>query len=86
VPSDAGFRWTLDADEIELDSALRPVLESAVALMTSERMARVRRCGNSTCYWLFLDETKNHSRRWCEMASCGNLMKVRRHRERHRSD
>jgi len=73
VPSDAGFRWTLAADEIELDSALRPVLESAVALMTSERMARVRRCGNSTCYWLFLDETKNHSRRWCEMASCGNL-------------
>jgi predicted RNA-binding Zn ribbon-like protein len=53
--------------------------------MTSERMKRLRRCGNSTCYWLFLDETKNCSRRWCEMASCGNLMKVRRHRERHRA-
>jgi predicted RNA-binding Zn ribbon-like protein len=85
VPSDDGFRWTLDAQNTELDAALRPVLESAVALMTSERMARVRRCGNSTCYWLFLDETKNRSRRWCEMASCGNLMKVRRHRERHRN-
>jgi len=84
VPSEQGFRWTLDAQDTELDAALRPVLESAVALMTSERMARVRRCGNSTCYWLFLDETKNRSRRWCEMASCGNLMKVRRHRERHR--
>ena len=33
---------------------------------------------------LFLDQTKNCSRRWCEMKSCGNLMKVRRHRERHR--
>jgi len=84
APSDEGFRWTLEADE-ELDSALRPVIESAVALMTSERMKRLRRCGNSTCYWLFVDETKNRSRRWCEMASCGNLMKVRRHRERHRA-
>jgi predicted RNA-binding Zn ribbon-like protein len=84
-PSDEGFRWTLDAEVTELDSALRPLLESAVSVMTSERMARLRRCGNSTCYWLFLDETKNCSRRWCEMASCGNLMKVRRHRERHRS-
>jgi predicted RNA-binding Zn ribbon-like protein len=85
LSSDEGFRWTLDTEETELDAALRPVLESAVSLMTSERMKRLRRCSNSTCYWLFLDETKNCSRRWCEMASCGNLMKVRRHRERHRS-
>jgi predicted RNA-binding Zn ribbon-like protein len=84
APSEEGFRWTVEVDT-ELDSALRPVLESAISLMTSERMRRVRRCGNSTCYWLFLDETKNRSRRWCEMASCGNLMKVRRHRERHRA-
>jgi predicted RNA-binding Zn ribbon-like protein len=84
APTEEGFRWTVEADN-EFDSALRPVLESAISLMTSERMRRVRRCGNSTCYWLFVDETKNRSRRWCEMASCGNLMKVRRHRERHRA-
>jgi len=83
-PSGGAFRWSLEKETTELDSALRPVLESTVSLMTSERMKRVRRCGNSTCYWLFLDETKNCSRRWCEMASCGNLMKVRRHRERRR--
>src|SRR5438045_3294093 len=59
-PTGEGFQWTLDADS-ELDAALRPILESAVALMTSERMRRLRRCGNSTCYWLFLDETKNRS-------------------------
>src|SRR5436190_45336 len=85
VPSDSGFSWSVDRESDELDSALRPVLDSAVALMTSERMRRVRRCGNATCYWLFVDETKNCSRRWCEMASCGNVMKVRRHRERHRA-
>src|SRR6266851_1001987 len=69
-----------------LDAALRPIVESAVGLLTSSKLARLRRCGSSTCYWLFLDETKNCSRRWCEMASCGNLMKVRRHRaKQHRS-
>ena len=80
--TDDGFAWTLDSSAAELDAALRPLVESAVSLLTSERLARLRRCGNSTCYWLFLDETKNCSRRWCEMASCGNLMKVRRHRAR----
>ena len=79
-----GFQWTVDAETEELDLVLRPLLESALSLMTSPRMARVRRCGNATCYWLFIDETKNCSRRWCEMASCGNRMKVRRHRARAR--
>src|SRR5437773_1881421 len=84
--TDDGFAWTLDSSAAELDAVLRPLVESAVSLLTSERLARLRRCGNSTCYWLFLDETKNCSRRWCEMASCGNLMKVRRHRaNQHRS-
>ena len=81
-----GFAWSLDTAASALDAALRPIVESAVGLLTSSKLARLRRCGSPTCYWLFLDETKNCSRRWCEMASCGNLMKVRRHRaSRHRS-
>jgi len=81
-----GFAWSLDATASALDAALRPIVESAVGLLTSSKLARLRRCGSPTCYWLFLDETKNCSRRWCEMASCGNLMKVRRHRaNQHRS-
>jgi predicted RNA-binding Zn ribbon-like protein len=86
APTEDGFRWTLDSAADDLELALRPLVESAVSLMTSPRMARLRRCGNQTCYWLFIDETKNCSRRWCEMASCGNVMKVRRHRERQRRD
>ena len=84
--TDEGFRWTLDSQADDMELALRPLVESAISLMTSPRMARLRRCGNQTCYWLFIDETKNCSRRWCEMASCGNLMKVRRHRARQRRD
>ena len=85
APTDEGFAWSLDPAVEALDAALRPIVESAVALLTSERLARLRRCGNSTCYWLFIDETRNCSRRWCEMASCGNVMKVRRHRARQRA-
>jgi len=79
------YRWSLDASAAALDAALQPLVESAVSLLTSAKLERLRRCGNSTCYWLFIDETRNHSRRWCEMASCGNVVKVRRHRERARS-
>jgi len=82
APGEAGYRWVIDAEAEELDAALQPIVESALSLMTSPRMARLRRCGNATCFWLFIDETKNCSRRWCEMASCGNVMKVRRHRAR----
>ena len=84
TPSGDGFAWTLDASAVALDAALEALVESAAGLLTSGRLSRVRRCGNSTCYWLFIDETKNCSRRWCEMASCGNLMKVRRHRAKRR--
>lgn len=76
-----GFKWDL-AEKADLGAALRPLVSSAVELLTSPKLARLRRCGSATCYWLFVDETKNCSRRWCEMASCGNRMKVRRHRAR----
>lgn len=77
--------WELDPAVTDLDALLQPVVQSALALLTSEALARVRRCGNPTCYWLFIDETRNRSRRWCEMASCGNVLKVRRHRARARA-
>jgi predicted RNA-binding Zn ribbon-like protein len=80
-----GFSWRLDPSAEGFEALLQPIVASAVGLLTSAKLARLRRCGNSTCYWLFLDETKNCSRRWCEMASCGNRMKVRRHRERQRA-
>lgn len=78
------FAWSLDSSASAPDAALQPIVESALRLLTSGSLARLRRCGNSTCFWLFLDETRNRSRRWCEMASCGNLLKVRRHREKAR--
>ena len=77
-------RWELDASVGAPDALLQPIVQSALELLTAESLARVRRCGNPTCLWLFIDATRNRSRRWCEMASCGNVLKVRRHRERAR--
>jgi predicted RNA-binding Zn ribbon-like protein len=53
------------------------------ALMTSERLQALRECGNRECRWLFLDTSKNHTRRWCDMKVCGNRIKARRFKALH---
>jgi predicted RNA-binding Zn ribbon-like protein len=60
------------------------VLRSAADLLTSDDLGRLRECASDTCAWLFLDHSKNRSRRWCDMTVCGNRDKVRRHRQRQR--
>ena len=54
--------------------------------MTSEAANRVRACGNPECRWLFLDTSKNHTRRWCDMKLCGNRMKARRFKAQRKAD
>jgi predicted RNA-binding Zn ribbon-like protein len=58
------------------------VVESAVNLLTSRAVNHVHECGSPTCRWLFLDTSKNHTRRWCDMTICGNRMKARRFHSR----
>jgi predicted RNA-binding Zn ribbon-like protein len=52
------------------------------ALLTSDELRRLRTCQCETCRWLFLDTSKNHRRRWCDMKVCGNRMKARRYQAR----
>lgn len=72
------WRWAFDASAVDWETPLYPVALSAAQLLTSEWLAKLRACGRDECRWLFLDLTKNHSRKWCDMASCGNVMKARR--------
>jgi predicted RNA-binding Zn ribbon-like protein len=58
---------------------------SAAELLTSTELARVRECGGENCGWMFLDNSRNHSRHWCDMQDCGNRAKVRRFRQRQRT-
>jgi predicted RNA-binding Zn ribbon-like protein len=83
VEAEDGFGWAWE-DTPALDRVLWPVLRAAAELLTSDRLPRVRECGGDHCGWLFLDETKNRSRRWCEMSVCGNRAKARRHYDRNR--
>lgn len=76
-----GFRYGFERAE-DLESPLWPVLRDAAELLTSEDLGRVRECGGAHCTWLFLDKSRNRSRRWCDMASCGNRAKARRHYQR----
>jgi predicted RNA-binding Zn ribbon-like protein len=75
--------------ENDLDCMLWPVAKSAVDLATSEKeLKRVRICeatADDRCSWLFLDETRNRTRRWCSMKDCGNRAKARRFYHRHRA-
>jgi predicted RNA-binding Zn ribbon-like protein len=75
--------WAGDSDQ--LDRMLWPVLRSAMDVLTSaEERGRIHKCESPTCDWLFLDASRNRSRRWCDMKSCGNRAKARRYYARHK--
>jgi predicted RNA-binding Zn ribbon-like protein len=75
------WEWARSAHHAELPVWL--LAQSAVELLTSASMNQVRACGADTCRWLFLDTSRNHTRRWCDMKVCGNRMKARRFQARH---
>ena len=79
VRADAGFAWGWDEDGPSLDRPLWPIARSAAELLTSSELPLVRECAADNCGWLFMDTSKNRSRRWCDMAVCGNRAKARRH-------
>jgi predicted RNA-binding Zn ribbon-like protein len=74
------LKWEWSEDDAELP--LWALSLSASELMTSAAMDRLRACDNPECRWLFLDTSKNHTRRWCDMKVCGNRMKARRFKAR----
>ena len=83
VPTAEGCMWEY-AEVDALERPLWPVALAAAALATSAEVARVKECASDNCNWLFLDVSKNRSRRWCDMKECGNRAKARRHRTRAR--
>jgi predicted RNA-binding Zn ribbon-like protein len=76
VPSGYGFAWQWAAGD-DLSGVLWPVAHAATELLTSGPLGRVKNCAG--CNWLFVDESKNRSRRWCSMEECGTHAKMRRY-------
>ncbi len=82
VPKDGGFVIDWRDDSESLDRTIWPVVRSAADLLTSDQLDRVCLCNGPTCQWMFLDESRNRSRRWCDMKTCGNQAKARAHYQR----
>jgi predicted RNA-binding Zn ribbon-like protein len=79
------FAWRWDMNESPLDRVLWPAVRSAAELVSREERLRVRECAADRCGWLFLDRSKNGSRRWCDMTVCGNRAKARSYHARRRA-
>ncbi len=79
IQTQAGFSWDVAGNKDTLDWMLNPVVWSAANLLTSEKLERVKECADDRgCGWLFLDRSRNKSRRWCDMKECGNRAKAQR--------
>lgn len=79
VPARPSFRARFACEPTDLERLIFPVVQSAHELLTSAAdLERLRLCAAETCDWLFLDRSKNRSRRWCDMSVCGNRDKARR--------
>ncbi len=76
--ADKGFGWRIEVKPTAA-GMLAPVLWSAADILVGRDSARVRQCANDRCLWLFFDDSKNGTRRWCSMQACGNRAKAHRH-------
>jgi len=74
------FAWRIPhTSEPSAAALLGPIVWSGTELLLGSRLPRVRHCANERCLWLFLDDSKGGTRRWCSMSACGNRAKAHRH-------
>lgn len=79
------FTWSYELPD-EPDCMIWQIALSGAELLLSDQLKRVKQCPGTNCGWLFLDASKNGSRQWCDMKDCGNVAKVRRFREKRKSE
>jgi predicted RNA-binding Zn ribbon-like protein len=83
LPSRLTLHWQWGESEKAAEFPVWLVADAASQLLLSSALERVRACRAETCRWLFLDTSKNHTRRWCNMKVCGNRAKAHRFQQRH---
>ncbi len=84
LEADGGYRWHWD-DDRQLEAPIWPIVRDVAELLTTPESRRMKRCPGIDCGWLFLDRSKNRSRRWCSMDTCGSRDKMRRLHARRRA-
>jgi predicted RNA-binding Zn ribbon-like protein len=76
--SNGGLRWGW-IDDDAFAAPLWHIAKSAGDLLSSPEAQNIRECAEESCGWLFVDRSRNRARRWCDMKTCGNRAKARRH-------
>lgn len=76
------IRASWDFADAPAVAALGPVAWAAADLLENGGLDRLKECPGPRCGWVFLDASKNRSRTWCSMKTCGNTAKVKRFRKR----
>jgi predicted RNA-binding Zn ribbon-like protein len=84
VPVGRRFRWRFARDAEDLGQLVCPVIIDAAHLLASDDLTLLQTCANDNCGWLFVNRSRNGLRRWCDMRTCGNKAKARRHYHRGR--
>jgi predicted RNA-binding Zn ribbon-like protein len=82
--SDCHAQLTLDVESSRLDYPRHLLALAAFDLLRTLPLQRTRECAHPSCTWIFIDTSRGGQRRWCDMATCGNQIKSRRHYERSR--
>jgi predicted RNA-binding Zn ribbon-like protein len=77
-----GVHWDRSRFATRAELPVWLLSQAAAQLVLSQELTRVRACAAENCRWLFLDTSRNHTRRWCKMQVCGNRMKARRFQAR----
>jgi len=83
--ADGSFASVWEKGPPTLSRLLWPAAKSVAEILTSSDLGRLKKCGSADCGWLFVDSTRNGTRRWCDMRVCGNRAKARRYYRRQRS-
>ena len=78
----AGGKARLEPEASGVAGAMGRLVAALFVAMADEDWSRLKLCGSQTCRWAFYDRSRNHSSRWCTMATCGNRQKAKRFRER----
>ncbi len=81
----ADGRSRLEPEASGVAGAMGKLVAALFTAMADEDWGRLKLCHDPACRWAFYDSSRNHSSRWCKMASCGNRQKARRFRERAKS-
>lgn len=82
APVSGKHAWGWVEENSGVERLLGRIVRSAVELLTSEEIRRVKRCGAEKCAWLFLDRSRSGNRRWCEMRTCGSRQKAKAYYQR----